>query len=122
MENIKRVDLKHSVMPYYVYMVQCDDSSLYTGYSKDVDKRIRLHVKGKGARYLRAHRPKKLAYVEEFNSRAEAMRRERKIKLLTHRQKLRLAKSWSKAKQRIPRRERRRTQIQARRIGPTHQE
>lgn len=107
MENIKSLDLKHSMMPYYVYIVQCDDSSLYTGYSKNLNKRMKLHLKGKGARYLRTHKPKKLAYVEEFDSRAEAMRRERKIKLLTHSQKLRLA-ARSKVKRVVPRRGRRR--------------
>ena len=80
-------------MPYYVYIIQCDDDSFYTGYSKDLNKRVRLHMNGKGARYLRIHKPKKLVYVEEFDSRAEAMRKERRIKLLSHTQKLRLEKS-----------------------------
>jgi putative endonuclease len=110
-ENIKSLDLKHSMMPYYVYIIQCDDSSLYTGYSKNLDKRMKLHLEGKGARYLRTHKPKKLAYVEEFDSRAEAMRRERKIKLLTHSQKLRLAESKFKVKRRVPRSERRRNKF-----------
>jgi putative endonuclease len=85
-------------MPYYVYMVQCDDGSFYTGYSSNLDKRVRQHVKGKGARYLRIHKPKGVVYVEEFGSRMEAMRRERRIKLLSHYQKLRLAKSRSGAR------------------------
>ncbi len=87
-------------MPYYVYMIQCSDGSFYTGYSKNVGKRITLHKKGKGARYLKIHKPEKLVYVEEFKSRAEAMRRERKVKLLTHFQKLKLTKSRSRLKHR----------------------
>ena len=87
-------------MPYYVYIVRCVDGSFYTGYSRNVDVRMRQHVKGKGARYLRIHRPEALVHVEEFGSRAEAMRRERRVKLLSHPQKLKLAKSQPKAKRR----------------------
>ena len=54
---------------------------------------MKLHMNGKGARYTRMHRPKKIVYVEEFRSRAEAMKRERKVKISKHRQKLELMKS-----------------------------
>jgi putative endonuclease len=50
-------------------------------------------MNGKGARYTRMHKPLKLAYVERFNSRQEAMRKEKKIKRLNHRQKLKLVNS-----------------------------
>lgn len=80
-------------MSYYVYIVQCDNDTFYTGYSRDVNKRMKLHMKGKGARYLRIHKPKRLIYVEECTSRAEAMKKERKIKLLSHSQKLRLSRT-----------------------------
>ncbi len=80
-------------MPYYVYIIQCEGNSLYTGYTKNLKSRIRLHKKGKAARYTKMHPPKKLVHVEEFNSRAEAMRREKRIKKLTHLQKLKLARS-----------------------------
>jgi len=85
-------------MPFYVYVVLCEDGSFYTGYCKDVERRMRLHVVGKGARYTRIHRPKKLVYVEEFGSRAEAMRRERKVKTLNHHQKLKLINSKARLK------------------------
>jgi putative endonuclease len=87
-------------MPYYVYVVRCVDGSFYTGYSRNVDARMRQHVKGKGARYLRIHRPEAVVHVEEFCSRAEAMRRERRVKVLSHAEKLRLAKSGAGAKRR----------------------
>ncbi|MEM3457943.1 MAG: GIY-YIG nuclease family protein [Candidatus Bathyarchaeia archaeon] len=80
-------------MPYYVYIIQCNGGCFYTGYTKDLDLRMRLHVNGKGAKYTRMHKPKKLVYVEEFNSRSEAMRREKIIKRMTHCQKLELTKS-----------------------------
>jgi len=78
------------MMPFYVYIIQCKGGSFYTGYTKDLDARVMLHMNRKGARYTRMHRAKKLVYVEEFGSRAEAMRREKRIKSLSHRQKLEL--------------------------------
>ncbi|MFQ6075546.1 MAG: GIY-YIG nuclease family protein [Candidatus Bathyarchaeia archaeon] len=80
-------------VPYYVYVILCEDGSFYTGYTKDLDLRMKLHMNGKGARYTRMHTPKKLVYVEEFDSRAEAVKRERMIKKLNHRQKLELINS-----------------------------
>jgi putative endonuclease len=83
-------------MPYYVYVILCRDNSFYTGYTKDLDSRMKLHMNGKAARYTRMHRPKKIVYVEEFGSRAEAMKKEKRIKRLNHRQKLALTKSQTK--------------------------
>jgi len=80
-------------MPYYVYIIQCKGGSFYTGYTRDLDARMRLHMNRKGARYTRLHKPKKLVYVEEFGSRSEAMKKEKKVKRLNHRQKLELIKS-----------------------------
>ena len=85
-------------MPYYVYIIQCDDGSFYTGYSKNPKSRMKLHMRGKGARYLRIHKPERLVHVEEFGTRAEAMKRERRVKSLSHAQKLRLAKSTTRIK------------------------
>jgi putative endonuclease len=87
-------------MLYYVYIILCKDNSFYTGYTKDLDSRMRLHKNGKAARYTRMHRPKKVVYVEEFGSRAEAMKREKWIKRLNHRQKLALIDSQTKPIQR----------------------
>lgn len=83
-------------MPYYVYVLQCSDGSFYTGYTKNLDSRVRLHMNGNGARYTRTHKPKKLVYSEQYESRAEAMKRERKLKTLSHREKIVLAKSKSR--------------------------
>jgi len=74
-------------MPFYVYILLCMDGSFYTGYTKDLDERVKQHENGKGARYTKSHRPQKLAYVEIFGSRSSAMKRERVIKKLTHQQK-----------------------------------
>ena len=85
-------------MPYYVYVILCKDNSFYTGYTKDLDSRMRLHMNGKAARYTRMHKPKKIVYVEEFDSRAKAMRREKSVKRLNHSQKLELINSQNKPK------------------------
>lgn len=69
---------------YYVYILRCKDGSYYTGHAKDVKKRFEIHKKGRGARYTLAHKPEELVYIEQFENRGEAMRRERKIKKLSH--------------------------------------
>ena len=90
-------------MPYYVYVLQCQDGSFYTGYTKNVDSRVRLHKNGQGARYTRIHKLKRLVYVEEFATRAGAMKRERGIKRLKHEQKKRLARAYVRPKQKAAR-------------------
>jgi putative endonuclease len=80
-------------MPYYVYILLCKDGSYYTGHAKNVKHRIEQHRKGQGARYTRMHKPAKIVYVEEFNSRSDAMKREREIKSFSHSKKQRLVDS-----------------------------
>jgi len=80
-------------MSFYVYILLCGDGSFYTGYTRDLDARTRLHQNGKGAKYTKAHKPQKLAYIELFDSRSKAMKREREIKKLSHQQKLDLVSS-----------------------------
>jgi putative endonuclease len=84
--------------PYYVYIILCEGDSFYTGYTKNVKSRFRLHLNGKGARYTKMHKPKSLVYVEEFDSRSEAMKREKRIKQLNHVQKTNLTNSYAKSK------------------------
>jgi len=83
-------------MPYYVYILLCKGGTFYTGYTKNLNTRMRQHMNGKGAKYTKMHKPKKIAYTEEFISRAKAMRRERTIKKLNHKQKLQLIKRQNK--------------------------
>ncbi len=73
-----------------VYVLLCEDGSYYTGYAKDVSSRVRQHMRGTGARYTKLHRPKKLVYIEEFDTRREAMKREIEIKKLSHDEKQKL--------------------------------
>jgi len=67
-------------MPFYTYIARCNDNSLYTGYCKDLSSREKKHNLGEGAKYTRQRRPVKIIYFEEFETRVEAMRKERQIK------------------------------------------
>jgi predicted GIY-YIG superfamily endonuclease len=84
-------------LSYYVYILRCKDGSYYTGHAKDVEKRFEMHKKGRGARYTRMHEPEKLVYLEEFESRSKAMKRERRIKTLSHNKKQQLINNNSKS-------------------------
>lgn len=75
---------------YYVYILKCKDSTLYTGYSDDVYKRLKTHNDGKGAKYTKARRPCKLVYFEEYDTKSEALSREHAIKKLSRADKLKL--------------------------------
>jgi len=81
---------------FFVYILQCLDGTYYTGYTKDLDERTRQHANGKGAKYTRSHKPDRVAYVEVFESRSTAMKREKEIKKLGHQGKLRLILSQNK--------------------------
>lgn len=83
--------------PFYVYMLQCEDNSIYTGISNDVQKRFLAHKNKKGAKYTIAHPPIKIVYIEECSGKSAALRREIEIKKLSRSQKLELIKQYSEA-------------------------
>lgn len=66
--------------PAFVYMLRCNDGSLYTGWTFDPDARLRKHNEGKGARYTRMKRPCERVFLLSLPSRAEAMKLEALIK------------------------------------------
>ena len=74
----------------YTYIVKCKDGSLYTGWTNNLEKRIRDHNEGKGAKYTKTRRPVMLAYYEEFQTKEEAMRREYAIKKMRRKEKEKL--------------------------------
>ena len=78
----------------YTYMVRCADGSLYTGWTTDVDRRVKCHNKGKGAKYTKPRLPVKLVYFETFETKKEAMRREAAIKKLSKERKELLVAQW----------------------------
>lgn len=67
-------------MAHYVYVLSCGDGSYYTGYTTDVEERLKAHREGRGAKYTRGRGPLQLIYSEEFDDKREAMRREWEIK------------------------------------------
>ena len=74
----------------YVYILECGDKTFYTGWTNDLEKRIKTHNEGKGAKYTKYRLPVKLIYYEEFENRIDAMKREYAIKRLTRKQKEKL--------------------------------
>ena len=75
-------------MPWYVYVVECKDGSLYTGIAKDVEERIALHNAGKGAKYTRGRGPVRVvAESKAMRSMGKALKLEAKIKKLRDRAK-----------------------------------
>ena len=77
-------------MEYFTYIVRCSDGTLYTGYTTDLDKRMKAHNSGRGAKYTRSRLPVELVYHEKFGSKEEAMSREWHIKRLSRPEKERL--------------------------------
>jgi len=75
-------------------MLRCADSSLYTGVTKDVQRRLQEHNNDnkKGAKYTRTRRPVNLVYQETCDDRAHASKREYDLKQLSRQQKLQLVK------------------------------
>lgn len=82
MENLSKMN--------YTYILKCRDGSLYTGWTNDLEKRLRAHNEGRGAKYTASRRPVTLEYYEMFETKEEAMRREYEIKHISRRKKMEL--------------------------------
>ena len=76
----------------YTYLVKCVDDTLYCGWTNHLEKRMKAHNEGKGAKYTKSRRPVKLVYYESYPTKEEAMRREVQIKKLSRKDKLCLIK------------------------------
>jgi putative endonuclease len=81
---------------FYVYIVECIGGTYYTGYTNDLDERIRLHNNGFGAQYLKGKLPVRLVYAKEYRYYKNALIGERRIKKLTRVQKEELIKIYGK--------------------------
>ena len=82
----------------YTYIVKCRDGTLYTGWTKDLCKRMQTHNLGKGAKYTKTRLPVRLVYYEEHETKQEAMKREYAIKHLTRADKLALIEGQDQTK------------------------
>lgn len=78
----------HKTRGEFVYIVQCADGTLYTGWTTDLEARMNAHNKGEGAKYTRGRGPVQLVYSECWEDRGQALRREHQIK------KLKRADKW----------------------------
>ena len=79
--------------PWYVYVVECSDGSLYTGITVDIERRVKEHNSSKkGAKYTKSRRPVHLVYSETLECRSSASKRESVIKKLSRLEKLNLIK------------------------------
>ena len=88
--------MKDEAAPWYVYMLICNDETIYTGIARDPQKRLAEHNNGaNGAKYTRSRRPVSLAYQEELPSRSTASSREYQLKKLSRQQKLQLISACS---------------------------
>jgi putative endonuclease len=80
-------------MSYFVYILQCSDQTLYTGYTDDRVKRVKTHNDKKWAKYTRWRTPVEIVYSETFETKSEAMKRENEIKKMPRIKKLDLIKN-----------------------------
>jgi putative endonuclease len=71
----------------YTYILRCADGTYYCGWINNLDRRLKAHNEGKGAKYTRSRRPVALVYYEAFSTKEEAMRREYEIKQLPRKKK-----------------------------------
>ena len=79
----------------YTYILECADKSLYTGWTKDIDSRVKAHNEGRGSKYTRARLPVKPVYFESFELENDARKRAAAIKKLSRKEKLELIKGFN---------------------------
>jgi putative endonuclease len=77
----------------FVYILECADGTLYTGWTTDLARRLAAHTAGRGSRYTRGRRPVRLAYWEEHSTSRQARRREAALRRLRRTEKLTLIAS-----------------------------
>lgn len=85
--------------PWFLYLIECIDGSVYTGITVDVEARYTAHVNGKGARYTRSHPPLRLLGSEAHADRSAASQAEYQVKKLSPAEKRALAARLSLAKE-----------------------
>jgi putative endonuclease len=74
-------------MNWQVYIILCTDTTLYTGITNDLDRRVSRHAAQQGARYFRGRKPLRVVYLESGHTRSSASKREAQIKKLPRRDK-----------------------------------
>jgi predicted GIY-YIG superfamily endonuclease len=85
-------------MPHYTYIVRCADHTLYTGYTNNLDRRIKRHNAKRGAKYTAGRLPVKLVYFEKFATLNAARKREVAIQSWRKKMKENLIKNGRRIK------------------------
>ena len=75
---------------YYVYIIECEDKTLYTGITTDIKRRFKEHSDGEGGAYTRAKKVRRVLYTEKHKDRSSALKREVQLKKLDRGKKLAL--------------------------------
>lgn len=86
---------------YYMYILECSDGTLYTGWTNNLQNRLQKHNQGKGAKYTRSRTPLTLKYFEVFSDKTEAQRREYFVKKLSREEKLKLIATFKEEQIRV---------------------
>ncbi|MDD4681472.1 MAG: GIY-YIG nuclease family protein [Clostridia bacterium] len=92
MNDDKILEIKH-----YVYIVQCSDGTLYTGWTTDITGRIKAHNNNTGAKYTKGRGPVHLLYSEHYKLKSDALKRENQIKKMTRAKKIVLINQSNKS-------------------------
>jgi putative endonuclease len=80
---------------FYTYILECSDDTFYTGYTNDIEKRLKAHNDGNGAKYTKSRRPVKIVYYEQYESKIDAQKREFAIKRMNRKKKIMLCVSFN---------------------------
>ena len=81
--------------PWYLYVVCCSDSTLYTGITTDIKRRISQHNSGRGAKYTKGRGPVKLMHIRQYKNRSDASKAESKFKKLKRAKKLQIINDFA---------------------------
>lgn len=73
---------------YYLYILLCSDRSLYTGIAKNIESRLKVHISGKGSKYVKSRIPFRLIYQERLSGKSSALKREFEIKSWSREEKI----------------------------------
>ena len=85
-------------MNSFVYIVECNDGTYYTGWTNDIEKRLIAHNNGKASKYTRGRIPVKLVYLEKLETKSDGLKRETSIKRLTRSEKEELIREYRNSK------------------------
>ena len=95
-KKLSEMNLEETKRLNYAYILECKDGTYYTGWTNNLEKRLKDHNAGKGAKYTKARLPVSLVYHEEFQTKEEAMSREYAIKHMTRTEKSELISEYEK--------------------------